>query len=241
MKKGFFIIGTDTGVGKTIITAGLMVALQKQGYSVMPVKPLASGAELTPMGLRNEDGILLKNNTALECDYSEVNPVVLNKDVAPHLAAAEENKTLSVAQLLEACEKSFAISADYYCVEGAGGWLVPLNNEETLADFARALQWPVIMVVGMRLGCLNHSLLTYQEIQQSGLTVAGWVANLIDPHMSCLQENIDTLVSRLPAPLLGVVPYTSQDPIMVASECLNTNSLLNKTAVESGPTKAPMV
>lgn len=239
MKKGFFITGTDTGVGKTIVTAGLMVGLQKEGYRVLPVKPLASGAKLTAMGLRNEDGILLKRNTNLACHYNRVNPIVLSKAVAPHLAAAEENKTLSVAQLLKACEQSFNIHADYYCVEGAGGWFTPLNEKETLADFAKALRWPVIVVVGMRLGCLNHALLTYQGIEKSGLTIAGWVANMVDPNMLCLQGNIHTLTSRLPVPLLGVVPYTPKDPITAVSDCLKINSLLNNAAVESPSTECP--
>ena len=240
MKKGFFITGTDTGVGKTTVTAGLVTGLQKQGYRVLPVKPLSSGAKLTAAGLRNADGILLKNTTAMQCGYHHINPLVLARAVAPHVAAAEENKSLSVAQLLQACEPSFALEADYYCVEGAGGWLVPLNDKETMADFAKALQWPVILVVGMRLGCLNHALLTYQGIQKLGLTVAGWVANVMDPTMDCLQENIATLAGRLPAALLGVVPYTSHDPVGQASAHLNVSRLVNERAPGSVLTKNPM-
>ena len=226
MKKGFFITGTDTGVGKTMVTAGLIRALQKAGYSAMPVKPLASGAVLTEAGLCNEDGVLLKNSTTLTCDYHIVNPIALSKVVAPHIAAKEENISLSVEKLLAACSKSFAVEADYYCVEGAGGWLVPLNEKETLADFATVLQWPIIIVVGMKLGCLNHGALTHHMITQSGLTIAGWVANVIDPDMLCLQENIHTLISRLPSPLLGVIPYAPEDPILAASTALSLHHLM---------------
>lgn len=207
-RKAFFITGTDTGVGKTLFSAGLLLTAKQAGLTTVGLKPLAAGCEQTEAGLRNADALMLQSVMTENLAYEQINPVALEPAVAPHIAAQLTKRALTADRLAGFCRGSLR-SADFTVVEGAGGWRVPLNATETLADLARILNLPVIMVVGMRLGCINHALLTAEAIIRDGLTLAGWVANCVEPEMECLQENILTLVQRLPAPCLGVVPYFS--------------------------------
>jgi dethiobiotin synthetase len=204
-KHAFFIAGTDTDVGKTLIAAGLLVAAKQGGLSTSALKPVAAGCEQTEAGLRNADALLLQSVITEPLMYEQVNPIALAAAIAPHIAAQQEKRSLSVSRLVGLC-RGVLHSAQFTLVEGAGGWRVPINPRETLADVARELNLPVILVVGMRLGCINHALLTVEAIQRDGLQLAGWVANTLDADMPVLQENIETLRQRIQAPCLGVVP-----------------------------------
>lgn len=203
----FFITGTDTDIGKTHIATGLLRAFASKGYTTAALKPLASDCEETPAGLRNADAQSLQQAATLQFPYHCINPFAFAPAIAPHLAAAMVKQTLGVTQLIAKCQSILNCQADFLVVEGAGGWLTPLNDQETLADFVTALNLSVVLVVGMRLGCLNHALLTQQAIKNSGIKLVAWVANCLDPKMPSLPENIQTLQQHLLAPLLGVVPY----------------------------------
>jgi dethiobiotin synthetase len=199
-----FVTGTDTGVGKTWVSCGLMAAAAVAGLAVAGMKPVAAGCRRTPEGLRNDDAEALLALATVPLDYATVNPIALEPPVAPHLAAAEVGARLAVAPLAAALEP-LRRQADLTVVEGAGGWLVPLNETETLADLAVRASLPVLLVVGVRLGCLNHALLTAESITARGLPLLGWVANVLDDSARA-PGNVETLAQRLPAPLLAVVP-----------------------------------
>ncbi len=204
--KGFFVTGTDTGVGKTWMTATLMHALAARGYRVAGIKPLACGGHNTTEGWRHEDAELLMQHASVVLPYEIVNPYPLREPVAPHIAAAQAGIRLSATALHETCT-ALDEQMDYLFIEGVGGWEVPLNDEETTAQFARLLGLPVILVVGIRLGCLNHALLTSDAIVRQKLKLAGWIANVIDPSLLKIQENIAALEARLSAPRLGTVSH----------------------------------
>lgn len=208
MQQAYFIAGTDTDVGKTSIAAGLLAAARQQGKSTLAIKPVASGCELTAEGLRNSDALALQAESSLQLPYSAINPFAFAPAIAPHIAAVEVGVTLSVAALVAPIQQVLAQAADFTLVEGAGGWRVPLSEQELLSDLAKALQIPVILVVGVRLGCISHALLTAEAIEADGLPLAGWVANVIDPHTSRLTQNLETLKQLMPAPCLGIVPFT---------------------------------
>lgn len=205
-KKAFFITGTDTDVGKTLVATGLLAAARAQGLTTAGLKPVAAGCEKTDAGLRNNDALLLQAVTSIPLVYEQINPVALAPAVAPHIAAQQGKRILSADRLAGFCRSSLNL-ADLTLVEGAGGWRVPLNARETMADLARTLQLPVVLVVGLRLGCINHALLTAEAIRNDGLVLAGWVANTLDADMPVLAENIETLQQRIPAPCLGVIPW----------------------------------
>ncbi len=207
MGKKFFVAGTDTEIGKTTIACGLLEKANQQGLRTLGLKPVAAGAESTPEGLRNDDALALMHSASIDLSYEEVNPVLFQPPIAPHIAAQQAGKRLTVSQLAGFCRGALMTASDFALVEGAGGWRVPLSGRETLAGLAVELQLPVILVVGMKLGCLNHALLTAEAIRRDGLPLAGWVANRVDPDMSCFDENVETLKQFLPAPCLGVVPH----------------------------------
>jgi dethiobiotin synthetase len=216
-KRAFFITGTDTNVGKTLVAAGHLVAAKNKGLTTSALKPVAAGCEKTEAGLRNSDALLLQSVITQKLEYEQINPYALEAAIAPHIAAQQEKRSLTVDRLSGIC-RGVLSSANFTLVEGAGGWRVPLNARETLADLAKNLELPVILVVGVRLGCINHALLTFEAIVRDGLAVAGWVANCVDADMPVLQENIDSLRARLPVPCLGVVPFlTDTSPDKVAS------------------------
>lgn len=206
MGAAFFVTGTDTEIGKTTIACGLLQAARNAGLSTAAAKPVASGCERTAKGLRNSDALGLLAGCSLPLRYEEVNPFAFEPAIAPHLAAREAGVQLDVEALAGPVNAVLARNADFTLVEGAGGWRVPLAGGENLSDLAVRLGLPVILVVGVRLGCINHAVLSAEAIQRDGLVLAGWVANIVDPATSRLEENLATLVERLPAPCLGRVP-----------------------------------
>lgn len=206
MRK-FFITGTDTGVGKTHIACGLLKIFQQYGLSTIGLKPIASGCEKTLRGLRNQDALCLQQTATIKLPYENINPIALEPAIAPHIAAQQIKQILSAASLITACEPVLNYPADICVIEGAGGWYTPLNKHETMADFVVALNTPVVLVVGVRLGCLNHALLTQQAIINCSVKLHGWVANCLEKNMEGIEENIELLKTRLSAPLLGMVPY----------------------------------
>jgi dethiobiotin synthetase len=203
---GWFVTGTDTGVGKTLFAVSLLAGLARAGFKAAGMKPVASGCRETPEGLRNEDAERLMAASSVPLAYEEINPYALAPPVAPHLAAAAAGIEISLENILEHFDRLRA-RAEFVVVEGAGGWFVPLGPTLTMADLARALGLPVILVVGLRLGCLNHALLTAEAIGRMGCPLAGWVANRIDPEMMLVEQNIETLRERLAAPLIAELPY----------------------------------
>ncbi|MGW8247119.1 MAG: dethiobiotin synthase [Acidiferrobacterales bacterium] len=207
--SGYFVTGTDTGVGKTVIAAALIRKLAGDGHKVAGMKPVASGCRNTALGLRNEDAEALIAASSIPLEYGIVNPYAFAPAISPHLAANEAGQKIELERILD-CFESIAGSCDMVVVEGVGGWRVPLGRVITTEHMAKALDLPVILVVGMRLGCLNHALLTADAIANSGMVLAGWVANRVDPQMERVDENIETLVQRIPAPLLGQVPFLEQ-------------------------------
>jgi dethiobiotin synthetase len=206
----FFVTGTDTDAGKTVVAAAMLQSGASRGLRTIGIKPLAAGCERRDGLWVNEDALLLQASATVRLDYPRVNPVALQTAMAPHLAAEREGMRLTAAPLIRHGLEVARIGHDLLVAEGAGGWFVPLNERETMADVAAGLRWPVILVVGMRLGCLNHALLTATAIRAAGLALAGWVANSRTAEMPALEANITTLDERLGAPRLGVVPWLGQ-------------------------------
>ncbi len=201
-----YITGTDTGIGKTFASCALLHALRQRGARAVGMKPVASGCERTPAGWRNEDALALQAASHPTPAYDDLNPFALPAPLAPEIAAAEAGVELSLAPLLSAFGRLRA-DADTVVVEGVGGWLAPLSATLDQADLVHALQLPVVMVVGMRLGCLNHARLTAQAIAASGSRCIGWIANEVDPQMARRDENFALLQARLPMPCWGRLPY----------------------------------
>ncbi|MES9872964.1 MAG: dethiobiotin synthase [Candidatus Sedimenticola sp. 6PFRAG7] len=217
MSKGYFITGTDTECGKTEITLGLMQLLQSKEQRVLGMKPVASGAEQAPAGLRNEDAVRIRRQASLSVSYDLVNPYAFEPPIAPHLAAEQAGVEIDFEKI-GLYYRKLSNQADRVIVEGVGGWRVPLNSGQTVTDLAVDLGLPVILVVGLKLGCINHALLTVESIRASGVTLAGWVANVADPLMLEPEGNLDSLKARIDAPLLGFVPRMEQpDAAAIAS------------------------
>ena len=220
MSSGYFITGTDTECGKTEITLGLMQILQNRGKAVLGMKPVASGAELTMDGLRNEDALRIQRHCSAPVPYELVNPYAFEPPVAPHLAAEMAEQEINF-KLIQECYERLTTMTDQVLVEGVGGWRVPLGVDGDVSDLARALNLPIILVVGMKLGCINHALLSVEAIKSDGLTIAGWVANIMDPKMLELEANLETLRGAIAAPCLGVVPNMHPVDTSVVADCLN--------------------
>ena len=204
MEKGYFITGTDTNVGKTWATIALMRYFKNQEKSVAGMKPVASGCLMRDGQLKNEDALLIQENASLQIDYDLINPYAYELPVSPHIAGVKNPVKLDQ---LNAKFELLKTLADIVVVEGAGGWYTPLNDREANSDLAKALALPVIMVVAIRLGCINHARLTYQAIAQSGVNCAGWIAVCTDPELSSRDETMLTIKATLDTPLLGVLPY----------------------------------
>ncbi len=218
--SGCFVTGTDTGCGKTEITLGLMQRLQEQGLRVLGMKPVASGAADTAAGLRNEDAVRIQAQGSAPVPYARLNPYVYAPPIAPHLAAEQAGEAVDL-DVIAAGYASLQAQADCIVVEGAGGWRAPFNHTQAAADLVRRLEIPVILVVGLRLGCINHALLSVESIVASGARLAGWVANEVAPGMLCRDENIATLQTAITAPCLGVVPFTTAPCARVTAEHLS--------------------
>lgn len=226
----FFVTGTDTGVGKTYVSCLLLEAFKQQGLKTIALKPIAAGCETVDGQLRNDDALQLQQHMTETLAYEEINPFALEAAIAPHIAAANEGRRLLVSRIAGMVRGAAMQPADVTLVEGAGGWYVPLNDKETLADLVRELHLPVILVVGMRLGCLNHAILTARAIYRDGLRVAGWVANCIEPDMPELEANIQTLKALLSAPCLGVIPHAPQADFAKLASSVQTDLLLKPGA-----------
>lgn len=199
----YFVTGTDTGVGKTLVSCALLHAFAAQGKRVVGFKPVAAGCDADD---HNEDAKRLRAASNVLAGYGQINPYCFLHSVAPHIAAHNSGVRIELSRILTSY-RELAGQADEVIVEGAGGFMVPLNEKQDGADLAQKLALPVIVVVGMRLGCLNHALLTARVIADYGLECAGWVANVVDGEMSVLQQNIEALRERIASPLLGVVPF----------------------------------
>lgn len=203
--KGVFVTGTDTGVGKTVVAAGLVRGLVAQGLRVAVMKPIASGSARTPEGLRNEDALALMAASNIDVPYARVNPYCFEPPISPHIAADEAGIRIDLAQIRRDFESLAAIS-DWIVAEGAGGWLAPIGPATGIRELALTLHLPVVMVVGLRLGCINHALLTKLAIETHGAQFAGWIANTIDPAMARRTENLETLIRLIGEPPLALVP-----------------------------------
>lgn len=209
MTAAVFVAGTDTGVGKTFVSCALLHALRAMSGRVVGMKPVASGCVATPAGLRNDDALALIAASDPRPDYALCNPLAFAEAVSPHLAAAAQQTEVTMAPI-EAAFARLAASADVVLVEGVGGWLAPLSPTLQANAIPRALGLPVILVVGLRLGCLSHAQLTARAIQTDGCRLLGWIGNAVDPAMERREDNLDTLRQLLPAPCLGVVGHASK-------------------------------
>lgn len=210
IKQSYFVVGTDTNVGKTYVASGLIQHFVDAGHQTIGMKPIASGCAQNAQGaLVNEDVLALSAVSNVQAPLDLINPYQFSPAIAPHLAAEQAGVSIQSDVILQAYQQ-LSTMADVVIVEGAGGFLVPINAHETLADLATQFNLPIILVVGMRLGCINHALLTVEAIQARGLTLAGWVANQIDPDMQMFEENLISLQQRITAPRLSVVRWQAR-------------------------------
>lgn len=220
--SAYFVTGTDTDAGKTLVTSGLLALARRRGLTTLGLKPVASGCESTPEGLRNADALALQAQTRPSLPYAVLNPFAFAPAIAPHLAARRAGMTLALDDLVERARPLLEAGRDLTLVEGAGGWRVPLNEGEDLSGLAVRLGLPVILVVGLRLGCISHARLTAEALRADGLRLAGWVGSLVDPAFASdealYRDNLATLAATLPAPCLGVVPrLAAESPAAMAA------------------------
>lgn len=208
MIKRWFVTGTDTEVGKTVASSALLQAAVQAGWCAVGYKPVASGCDMTPAGLRNSDALALQKYSALPLEYDEVNPLAFAEPTSPHIVSAESDQPITLSRM-SAGLAHLSAKADWVLTEGAGGWFTPLSEQHSYADWVVQEQLPVILVVGIRLGCINHALLTAQAVAAAGLPLAGWIANDVQPPGRRHQEYLATLQQRLDAPLLGEIPFLS--------------------------------
>ncbi len=225
MTRSYFVTGTDTGVGKTLVTAALLRQLRESGLAVAGMKPIAAGSEPGPEGAANEDALLLQAESSVRHPYALVNPCLFDPAIAPHIAAAEAGTAIDTARIA-AAHARLREGADVVLAEGAGGFLVPLDATRSCAELPRLLGMDVILVVGLRLGCLNHALLTVEAIAARGLSLAGWVGNRIDPAFARPDANVETLRTRIAAPCLGLIPWMDKADLAAASTHLASASRL---------------
>lgn len=215
-QSAWFVTGTDTEVGKTFSTCALLYALQARGIAAIGMKPVAAGTDSEG---KNDDVESLVAASSVKAPRELVNPYLFSPPIAPHIAAHEAGRHIDIGHIV-ATFNALRPLADCVLVEGVGGFCVPLDETSDTADMARALGLPAILIVGMRLGCINHALLTQQAIRQAGLPLAGWIANRIDPAMSRFEENLEALKTRMQAPLLGIIPANSTPQRAAASLAL---------------------
>lgn len=215
MKRAYFVAGTDTGVGKTFSSCVMLKAAEKQALRTLALKPISAGCELVELSSgkkqwQNEDAIALIEHMSVKLPYAQVNPAAFEVPASPHISAALESKVVRADRIVGYCRGAMMTPADFVLIEGAGGWRVPISPSETMADIAKQLELKVILVVSLKLGCLNHALLSAEAIRRDGLEIAGWIGNQAEPQkMSYEEQNIATLKSALVAPCLGILPYAS--------------------------------
>ena len=230
--SGFFITGTDTEIGKTFVSSLLIQLLIEEKLNIIGMKPIASGAKIIDGVLKNEDALSLINASNVHAEYKNINPYVFEPAIAPHLAAKNTNIEID----LDVIKTNFDLlqkKSDAVVVEGVGGWYAPLSLNTTVADLAETVQLPIILVVGLRLGCMNHALLTVQAIRQSGLPIAGWIANHVEEDFSSSEENISTLTHFInDFPFLGSVPYQENINIKSPTHHINKETLINRLSIK---------
>lgn len=209
MTKTYFMTGTDTEVGKTIASCGLLQAAAAKGYQTAGYKPVASGSEYTLEGLRNSDALMLQQNSQIKLDYERINPIVFEAPTSPHIISHKQQKPIQFSVMTQGLSYIQQL-ADWVLVEGAGGWYTPLSATQTFADWVIEQKLPVILTVGVKLGCINHALLTAAAIERSGLKLVGWIANEVEPAGSYQTEYLATLRQMIKAPCLGIIPHLSQ-------------------------------
>lgn len=220
MTRSLFVTGTDTGVGKTLVTAALLRRLRDAGVAVAGMKPIAAGATNGPEGRANADALMLQAESSVRHPYAVVNPWLFEPAIAPHIAAAEAGLSIDTDRIVAAHER-LCTGAEVLLAEGAGGFLVPLDAKRSFAELPGLLGMEVLLVVGLRLGCLNHALLTAEAIAARGLAFSGWVGNSIDPEFARREENVATLTARLSAPCLGIVPWMPEPDVAKAAAALS--------------------
>lgn len=203
MRHVFFVTGTDTDVGKTLVASAILKLAVDKGLKTAAMKPIAAGCEQQV----NKDALCLHELCSLPLSYAEVNPIALTRPIAPHLAAYEENKTITVERLVGLTRNILSKKAELTVIEGAGGWRVPISHREMYSQYVQQMKLPTLLVVGIRLGCINHTLLTAEAIARDGIPLLGWVANVIDKNMEATTENIQTLERFLGVPCLGIIPH----------------------------------
>jgi dethiobiotin synthetase len=220
----YFVTGTDTGVGKTLVSCALLHAFAAQNKNVVGFKPVATGCDEND---HNDDAKRLRAASNVQTTYGQVNPYCFVPPVAPHIAARQSGVRIELSRILVSYRELESL-ADEVIVEGAGGFLIPLNEIQDSTDLAKKLALPIIVVVGMRLGCINHALLTMRVIEDCGLQCAGWVANVIDQNMPALNENIESLRQRIEAPIIGVIPFQSEADASTVAGLLDIMQLMNE-------------
>jgi dethiobiotin synthetase len=220
MTRSYFVTGTDTAVGKTLVTAALLRRLREAGVAVAGMKPIAAGGAQGPEGRANEDALLLQAESSTRHPYAVVNPWLFEPAIAPHIAAAEAGTSIGTERIV-AAHARLCTSADVVIAEGAGGFLVPLDATRSCAELPALLGMDVLLVVGLRLGCLNHALLTAEAIASRGLVLAGWIGNGIAPEFPRREANLATLAARLAAPCLGIVPWMQKPDVAGAAAALS--------------------
>lgn len=226
--KNIFVTGTDTHVGKTVFAGSLLIYLNNLGNKTLAFKPISAGCIETAEGLRNQDAMHLSALASTKIPYEEINPFAFKLPIAPHIAAAQLQHTIKLDDLLAHYNKLQNYAADNIVIEGAGGWRVPLNATEFISDWIKAAQIPVILVAGIRLGCINHTLLTWQALKNDGIHLLAWAANILDSNMLVAEENIGYLQNTLDAPLLGVVPYDKNINSSKMGHYLNFNLVFKR-------------
>lgn len=245
----FFVTGTDTDSGKTLVSSALLTAVNRLGniahadsavsilaantMLTLGVKPIASGCTQTSEGLRNADALQLMTSSSLKLAYPVINPFTFEPAIAPHIAAAQVGVSLAPEVIIESLDLVAFAQADFCLIEGAGGWRLPLGDGRYLSEVVQGLELPVILVVGMKLGCLNHALLTQEAILADGLKIAGWVANSVDPNMSMFEENLTSLKEMMTAPFLGCVPFLDEPSADNAANFLHCEALLKRVIPEA--------
>lgn len=228
--KRFFVTGTDTDAGKTLVTSALLHAARHQRLSTLGLKPIASGSSRTPDGLRNSDALALQQQSEPAVDYATINPIALAPAIAPHLAALEAGQPLNAGDITRLLRETLSQTVrDFTLIEGAGGWRVPINEQADFSDIAITLELPVILVVGLKLGCLNHARLTAEAMRADGLTLAGWAGSVVDPAFAAdtarFAANIAHLETKLAAPCLGIIPYLTTPDAATAHRYLSLEAL----------------
>jgi len=227
MINAFFIAGTDTDVGKTVASKAILQAIASKGFTTIGYKPVAAGCERTEQGLRNSDALHLMKVATQEMPYDDVNPYALELPASPHIAAKHENLTIDYKVLSDKLAY-LKTKADTVLVEGAGGWRVPVSDTDCLSSWVKQEKLPVVLVVGVKLGCLSHALLTAESIEADGLTIVGWVANRINPGTEHYAEIIEVLESRIRAPKLGEIPYVPSAKRTELGKYINLEPLMEK-------------